>query len=85
MDHAGAVVGPLLAFALLAAQADLQQVFMASALPGMLVILLLLFGLPAHQAVTPAAPQPFRWQALHGRLRAMIVASGLLALASVPI
>jgi MFS family permease len=84
MDHAGAVVGPLLAFALLAAQADLQQVFMASAIPGALVILLLLFGLPAHQAVAPAAPPRFHWRALHDRLRAMIVASGLLALASVP-
>jgi len=84
MDHAGAVVGPLLAFALLSAQADLQHVFAASAIPGVLVILLLLFGLQAHQVLVPAAPQRFAWRALHGRLRAMIVASGLLALASVP-
>ena len=84
MDHAGAVVGPLLAFGLLSAQADLQHVFLASAIPGSLVILLLVFGLPRHQAVPVAPPQRFRWSALHGRLRAMIVASGLLALASVP-
>ena len=84
MDHAGAVVGPLLAFALLSAQASLPHVFLASAIPGALVILLLMFGLPAQQHVTAVAPARFRWRALHGRLRSMIVASGLLALASVP-
>jgi MFS family permease len=84
MDHAGAVIGPLLAFGLLAAQADLQHVFLASAIPGVLVIVLLAFGLPAHAAVATTAPPRFHWSALHGRLRGMIVASGLLALASVP-
>ena len=84
MDHAGAVIGPLLAFAMLKAQADLQHVFLASALPGVLVILLLVFGLPAQHASLPAQPKRFRWNELHGRLRAMIVAAGLLALASVP-
>jgi MFS family permease len=85
MDHAGAVVGPLLAFGLLAAQADLEHVFLASALPGALVLLLLVFGLPATApAAARSAPTRFRWSELHGRLRGMIVASGLLALASVP-
>jgi MFS family permease len=84
MDHAGAVIGPLLAFAMLTAQADLEHVFLASALPGVLVILLLVFGLPSHAAPTVPAPQRFQWSALHGRLRGMIVAAGFLALASVP-
>ena len=84
MDHAGAVIGPLLAFALLSAEADLQHVFAVSAIPGALVILLLLFGLPPRPVMHTAAPKRFEWRALHGRLRAMIVASGLLALASVP-
>jgi len=84
MDHAGAVIGPLLAFGLLSAQADLQQVFLASAIPGALVILLLLLGLPAQPSVPAAVVPRFRWSALHRRLRSMIVASGLLALASVP-
>jgi MFS family permease len=84
MDHAGAVIGPLLAFALLAAHADLQQVFLASAVPGAFVLLLLVLGLPAHHQVSSAHAQRFEWRALHGRLRAMIVVSGLLALASVP-
>ena len=84
MDHAGAVIGPLLAFGLLAAQADLRQVFLASAVPGALVIVLLVLGLPAQPSLPSIAAPRFRWRALHGRLRAMIVASGLLALASVP-
>lgn len=84
MDHAGAVVGPLLAFALLAAQADLKQVFLASAIPGALVLLLLVLGLPARHVEVSAAPPGFRWSELHGRLRGLIIAAGLLALASVP-
>jgi len=84
MDHAGAVIGPLLAFALLAAKVDLAHVFFASAIPGVLVLLLLYFGLPAGQKVEVAAPARFSWGELHGRLKAMIVAAGLLALASVP-
>jgi len=84
MDHAGAVIGPLLAFGLLAAHGDLQQVFLASAVPGALVILLLVLGLPSRPSAPAAAVPSFRWSALHRRLRAMILASGLLALASVP-
>jgi len=84
MDHAGSVIGPLLAFALLAAHADLKHVFLASALPGVLVILLLVFGLPASRTQAVPSPPRFSWGELHGRLKAMIVAAGLLALASVP-
>ena len=58
--------------------------FLASALPGALVLLLLVFGLPSHAAPAVPAPQRFQWSALHGRLRGMIVAAGFLALASVP-
>jgi predicted MFS family arabinose efflux permease len=59
-------------------------VFFASAVPGLLVLLLLYFGLPS--AARPEVPKParFEWRLLHGRLKAMIVAAGLLALASVP-
>jgi MFS family permease len=84
LDHAGAVIGPLLAFGLLAAQAELEHVFLASAIPGVLVVALLVFGLPAGPSILPTTPQRFRWSALHGRLKAIIVAAGLLALASVP-
>jgi len=84
MDHAGAVVGPLLAFALLAAEVDLRHVFYASVVPGALVLVLLAVGLPAQTPLATAPTPRFRWHELHGRLRAMIVAAGLLALASVP-
>jgi len=87
MDHAGAVVGPLIAFALLSAAVDLGTVFLASVVPGLLVIALLVLGVPGSERYTAAAapmPARFSWRALHARLRAMIVAAGALALASVP-
>jgi MFS family permease len=84
MDHAGAVVGPLLAFAMLRAEADLKHVFLASAIPGALVLLLLVFGLPAREVSSGSVPARFSWRDLHARLRGLIVAAGLLALASVP-
>jgi MFS family permease len=84
MDHAGAVVGPLLAFVLLSAHANLQQVFLTSVVPGVLVLLLLMFGLPAGERFIAPPRTRFSWRNLHGRLRAMIVAAGALALASVP-
>jgi MFS family permease len=40
MDHAGAVIGPLLAYALIAAGADLQHVLLWAAVPGALCLLL---------------------------------------------
>ena len=84
MDHAGAVIGPLLAFGLLSANADLGHVFLASSGPGLLVLLLLMFGLPAGEPLVAPPHVRFSWSRLHGRLRAMIVAAGWLALASVP-
>jgi MFS family permease len=84
MDHAGAVVGPLLAFTLLRAEADLKQVFLASAIPGALVLLLLVFGLPPRAVSTGAPRSRFSWGELDVSVRRLIVAAGLLALASVP-
>ena len=85
MDHAGAVVGPLVAFALLALDVPLGRVFLWSVVPGVLVMLLLGFGVPPDPPLaTPAPPPPLRWRALDARLRALVVAAGLLALAAVP-
>jgi sugar phosphate permease len=69
MDHAGAVVGPLLAFVLLSAHAELQHVFLASVLPGVLVLLLLMFGLPAGERFIAPPRVRFSWKNLHGRPR----------------
>lgn len=43
-DHAGAVVGPLLAFALLRWGLELRNVFLLTAIPGALAVAMLLFG-----------------------------------------
>lgn len=56
-DHAGAVIGPLLAFALLRWRGlDLRTLFLLTAIPGLLAVATLLFGvrevpreLPAHE------------------------------------
>jgi len=56
LDHGGAVVGPLLAFLLLGWGLELHNVFLLSVVPGILVMLLLWFGLPATPAITPVAP-----------------------------
>ena len=85
LDHGGAVSGPLVAFGLLAARRPLRDVFFYSAVPGLIVLLLLWFGLPTSAAVPVTAPQPrFAWGALDRRLKGLILAAAALALATVP-
>jgi MFS family permease len=89
MDHLGAVVGPVLAFVLLATGTELREVFLWSVVPGIAALLLLYFGLPRAPKAPPAASSqgtatPLRWAALHRRVRALVLAAGTLALASVP-
>jgi MFS family permease len=85
MDHAGAVIGPLLAYALLAARVPLQQVFYWSIVPGTMVLLLLFFGVQSSAPVQVAsAREPLRWGLLNVQLRAVIVAAAALAFAAVP-
>ena len=86
LDHAGAMTGPIAAFVLLGLGMRMEKVFLWSALPGTLVVILLVTALRA----SPAGPRPrptpghLRWHALDGRLRALILASGGLALATTP-
>jgi MFS family permease len=86
LDHGGAVVGPLMAFGLLAWGFELHNVFLLSVVPGVLVIVLLWLGLPASTSIESVAPTTvsFSWHALDARLRAVIVAAGGLALATTP-
>lgn len=88
MDHAGAMVGPLIASALLALGMGMQDVFLASVVPGTLAVLLLAFGVRRDSAVTiPSVAMPLpplRWSVLDVRLRGLVLASGGLALAAVP-
>lgn len=84
MDHAGSVLGPLAAFALLRAGADLGQVFLWSVVPGVAVVLLIAFGVREEPQAVASVAEPLRWRALDRRLQALVVAAALLALASVP-
>lgn len=85
MDHAGAMVGPLAAFLLLRADVELRTVFLASIVPGALVLALLVFGLPHEPRTAPPPPlPPLRWRALDPQVRALILAAGGLALATTP-
>jgi MFS family permease len=60
MDNAGAVIGPLLAWALLAAGVPLQQVFLWAILPGLACLVL---TLALRDAPPPAAPPvAFSWR-----------------------
>lgn len=84
MDHCGAIIGPLVAWPLLAVGVSLQHVFLASAIPGVLVLVTLWFGLqatPPSAATTVAWP---RWSALDARLRGLIVAAAALTLSTLP-
>jgi MFS family permease len=85
MDHAGAVLGPLVATALLVQGGfSLQAVFLASALPGALVVLTVLLGVrepprPAPAGPAPQAPGP-RWADLGPGYRRFVLAVALFAL-----
>ena len=84
MDHAGAMLGAAIAFALLYAGAELQSVFMLSVIPGIAAILLLWRGLPQPAIASRTERAPLRWQGLAWPLRGLILSSGVLALATVP-
>ena len=58
-DHAGAVVGPLVAFALLRwEQLELRTVFLLAAIPGVLSVLVLILGVRETARAVPSVPQP---------------------------
>ncbi len=86
LDNGGAVLGPLLGFALLSLGVPLEQVFLWSIVPGLMVILLLVFGLPPQPAaaLTHQPVAPLRWSLLDAPLRGLILAAGALALVAVP-
>jgi MFS family permease len=85
LDNAGAMVGPLVAFALLSSGFDMGHVFLWSIVPGALVLVLLLWGLEDTPSTSrPQAQPPLRWGHLDHRVRGLIWAAGGLALASAP-
>lgn len=58
MDHAGAVIGPLLASAVLLVHDDVRLVFALAALPGVAAVLVLLFGVAEARPGAPGDPAP---------------------------
>jgi len=85
LDNGGAMLGPLLAFGLLQWGMSMEHVFMASVIPGTLLILLLVFGLKMPSRVKPEQPPPrLHWRGLDARIKGLVLASGGLALATTP-
>lgn len=60
MDNAGAVIGPLLAAALLALQVPLRDIFLWTAVPGAIAIVLAL-SIREPSRIGRAPPMPFSW------------------------
>ena len=76
LDHAGAVVGPLVAAGLLAwCVHDLRTVFWWAAVPGILAVLLIVWGVRDVSAKASAPPdrRPFRFQLPTGTLRVYVL------------
>ncbi len=85
MDHAGAMLGPLLAFGLLQWGMTMEHVFMAAIIPGGALIVLLVFGLKMPPKVQPKYPPArLHWKSLDARVKGLVLASGGLALATTP-
>lgn len=86
LDNGGAVIGPLMAFALLAMHVPLAQVFLFSAVFGVLVLMLLAFGVDreAGRVAKVASLPPLHWRLLDSRLKGIIIAASLLAVSAIP-
>lgn len=85
LDNGGAMLGPLLAFGLLQWGMSMEHVFMAAVVPGIAVILLLVFGLKVPPRVKPEQPPArLHWKGLDARVKGLVLTSGGLALATTP-
>jgi MFS family permease len=59
LDHVGAVVGPLVAWAMLTFGADVRRVILWSMVPGVLVLVLATWAVKDHKPVTVTSPTQF--------------------------
>lgn len=81
MDNAGAVVGPLVAAALLAAGLSLRQVFLLAIVPGVIVLIMALrLREPAQARVKSMGPIDWRFSALSPAYRRYLLSLGLFTL-----
>ncbi len=85
-DHLGAMAGPLLATVCLAAGFTLREVFLVAGVLGALTLVTLLGGLAKADvpAQVPMRTAPLIWRGLDARLRAFLIAAGVVAAATVP-
>ncbi len=86
-DHAGAVLGALAAAAVVYWGTErLELVILFSALPGLLAVLLIAFGVPepARRYRAPAVAPPLAWSRLGGYTRRYFFAIGLFTLGRIP-
>jgi MFS family permease len=84
MDHAGAVIGPLIAAAALASGVPLASVFVWSVVPGLALLILLGIGLPRAAPVERIEIPALRWRIIDTRSRRLILGVGALAFFTVP-
>jgi len=84
LDHTGAMLGPLLAFGLLQWGMTMEHVFMASIVPGIALIFVLVFGLRAPAYIPKQPPARLTFKGLDARVKGLVLASGGLALATAP-
>ena len=80
MDHAGAVIGPLLATVLLALGLPLRTVFLATVVPGVLAVAASLWAKEPAATARPAGLTPPTSTPLPARLKALLAIFGLFAL-----
>jgi MFS family permease len=78
MDHAGAVIGPLVAAGLLTLRGTtLRHVFLLAAIPAAVVMVVLLAGVPeSHPSIPPVTPSLHlrrHWQDLGGSFRLLLL------------
>ena len=84
MDHAGAVIGPLLAYALIAGGADIQQVLMWALVPGALCVILAAQLKESAPAATDtgvkAVQRNWQWRTLPSPFKRYLIALAIFSL-----
>ena len=80
MDHAGAVVGPLVAAALLAAGWSVREVLLWTLVPGVLCVMLALMLREPTSLEIPSAKIDWQWQRLPAPLKRYLIALAVFTL-----
>ncbi|MHB1191222.1 MAG: MFS transporter, partial [Armatimonadota bacterium] len=80
MDTVGAVTGPLIAFALLGIGFTYRRIFLLSAVPGVLAVLILIFVVREVRHRPAASPMPLRLSGFSRRFKLFLFAATVFAL-----